>query len=66
MTDGRGATAVIAELVREWGRYYVISYSAGQYHAERRDNGARVHQADPEQLLKAIDEDFRGRPVMLR
>ena len=60
-----GDAAALAELVRDWGTYYVISSGADLYHAERRDNGARTHEADPAQLRKEIEADFRARPVIL-
>jgi hypothetical protein len=59
------SAAVLAGLLREWGAYYVITYSGTMYHAERRDNGARVHEADPAQLRREIEADYRARPVLL-
>ncbi|HUY47997.1 MAG TPA: hypothetical protein VMV92_20095 [Streptosporangiaceae bacterium] len=60
-----GAEA-LASLVRDWGRYYVIISSGNLYHAERRDNGARVHEAVPARLRKEIEQDFAACPVKLR
>ncbi len=41
------------------------SATANLYHAERRDNGARVHEADPGQLRREVEADHRARPVLL-
>jgi hypothetical protein len=56
------ATA-IGKLVWHWGEGYVISYANGLYHAERRDNGAKVHAPGPEQLDREIQADYAARPV---
>jgi hypothetical protein len=60
-----GDAAALAGLIDGWGRYYAIDYCGTMYHAERRDNGARVHEADPGQLHREIEADYRARPVIL-
>ncbi len=60
-----GDAAALDGLVRDWGRFYLIGYSGNLYHAQRRDNGARVHEADPAQLRREVEADYRARPVLL-
>lgn len=54
---------LLADLLRVWGRWYVIFCVSGLYTAERRDNGARTSQADPEQLGAEIAADYAACPV---
>lgn len=56
---------MLAGLLRKWGEFYVITYSGTLYHAQRRDNGARVHEADPAELRREIEADFAACPVMI-
>ena len=60
-----GDAAALGGLVRDWGRFYLIGYSGNLYHAQRRDNGARVHEADPVQLRREVEADYRAQPVLL-
>jgi hypothetical protein len=60
-----GDAAALDGLVRDWGRFYLIGYSGNLYHAQRRDNEARVHEADPAQLRREVEADYRARPVLL-
>lgn len=60
-----GDGAALDALVRDWGRFYLIGHSGNLYHAQRRDNGARVHEADPAQLRREVEADHRARPVAL-
>lgn len=59
---GHEQAALLAQLIMKWGDYYSISFSAEQYHAERRDNGARTHALDATELELAIEEDYAAGP----
>jgi hypothetical protein len=37
-------------LRHHWGDAYVITWSDGQFHAKRRDNGAMVHRPTAREL----------------
>jgi hypothetical protein len=52
-------------LRREWDGSYVIWFQASQFHAMRRDDGARCHRASAEDLRREMDADSRARPVFL-
>ena len=51
----------LADLIRDWGAFYVITAGGNLYHAERRDSGARVHEASPARLRSEIEQDHRRR-----
>lgn len=53
---------LLARLIRGWGELYTFWFAGGQYHAERRDNGARAHAPDAAALEIAIVEDYRAGP----
>lgn len=42
------------DLIERWGRWYAISFHRGIWHAERRDDGSRVHRLEPEALDREI------------
>jgi len=58
-----GDAAAIGSLIWNWGETYIITCANGLYHAERRDNGAKVHAPDPGQLDHEIQADYTARPV---
>ncbi len=53
----------LAELRKHWGAAYWLSGQAGQFVAERRDNGARVRKATAAELLAELRLDYAARPV---
>lgn len=60
-----GDTEALADIVRLWGRWYVIRCISDVYHAERRDNGAAYSTPDLGRLAREIAEDYRVCPVRL-
>lgn len=56
-------TGELADLLRDWSDFYVITFSGNLYHAERRDNGARVHETAAGRLRREIEQDYRACPV---
>ena len=52
----------LAALISDWSRFYVVSYDGILWHATRRDDGAKVHEADPAQLRAELEADYRARP----
>ena len=63
MSTCEGDAAAIGNLIWHWGEAYIVTYANGLYHAERRDNGAKVHASDPQQLGHEIHADYTARPV---
>lgn len=53
----------LADLIWHWGQAYEITYRLGQYRAVRRDDGSTVRADSAGDLLDAIREDYRQRPV---
>jgi hypothetical protein len=64
-TTGRhyAAHSDVANLRHHWGDAYEISYRAGQFCAERRDDHSAVRADSADALLAAIREDYLSRPV---
>jgi hypothetical protein len=65
VTDDPAVALRLDLLRREWDGSYVIWFQASQFHAMRRDNGARCHRASAEDLRREMDADHRARPVYL-
>jgi hypothetical protein len=53
----------LAELHHHWGSAYRITWQAGQFVAERRDDGASVRKATAADLLAELRLDYAVRPV---
>jgi hypothetical protein len=64
-TDDPTVTLRLDLLRREWDGSYVIWWQAGDFHAMRRDDGARCRRASAEDLRREMTEDSRVRPVFL-
>jgi hypothetical protein len=44
----------LADLRRHWGEAYEITFSQGQFHAARRDDGAAVHASAAQELMRRL------------
>lgn len=53
----------LADLRHHWGSAYRISWQAGLFCAERRDNGARVRTATASELSSEIRMDYAAMPM---
>ncbi len=60
-----GLTHTIRELRWHWGGAYDIDWDwrAKVYRARRRDDGAVLEHADPEELWKLIRRDYAAKPI---
>jgi len=66
MTDGQAQQRAndLANLRYHWGSAYRISWQAGQFCAERLDNGARVRTSTASKLSAEIRTDYSAMPVI--
>lgn len=63
--DSTDAAHALERLAGQWGRWYVITYENGIFHAERRDDGAKNHNPDPDELHREIMQNYEAWPVLL-
>jgi hypothetical protein len=67
MQNATGSQAAqLREFIAAWSDVYCFEYRQGGWHARRRDNGAVVHVATPEDLLQQVMQDYIAKPVRMR
>lgn len=62
-SDAQQRDRDLADLRHHWGSAYRISWQAGLFCAERRDNGARVRPATASELSAEIRIDYAAMPI---
>jgi hypothetical protein len=63
--NGQRATKELADFIQGWSDVYSFTFERAMWHARRRDNGAVVHVATPEDLAEQVVADFLAKPVRI-
>ena len=63
MTSTPAIRAALNDLGRHWGQFYDLAHRAGQWIAQRLDNGHMLTAATPDTLHRLIAADQAAQPV---